>query len=706
MMTASNHRLFMRLSTDSGDYLMNTDGTAEGTLFSKSFNIDDDSGRIYNLINANDTLLFGVASASEDGIWKSKGENNTQGPLSTETGDIANLTSVGSLSYFSANGGVWKTNGFAGGTVRVTDASTPLEFTLGPYSSGSGFFNVNGTLYFQADDGVHGMEPWISDGTAAGTHMVADLHPGAEGSGFSQVVDYNGRAYFAADNGTDGRELWSTDGTAAGTTMISDLPGGGGIGPGNFANVGGVLYFAAEDPHHGHELWRLTDQTAPTLGLGGTITYRENAAAIAIAPHAVVTDADSANFEDGYLQVAITANANANDRIRIQNVGTGPGEIGVVDSQVTYGGVTIGKRTGGFGATPLVVALNHNATPAAVQALVQALAFITLGDAPSTLQRTLSLKVSDGDGGISNVATKTVNVVAVNDAPVLDNSLSPTLPTIAEDTKFPAGTPVWKLLSGAVQDADTGAKRGMAVTAASTFNGNWQFKLSGGAWQAMGDIASNSPALLLPSDAQVRFIPKQDFHGAVKLFYRAWDQTQGSSGGTLTTSGNTGGSKSMSTAFESASIIVTSVNDAPVFDLHTDSTGYQQGSPPITLAPDATVSDVDSPNFANGRLVVTTDTARTTGANVISIGGPFSVVNGDVLLGSTKIGRGGGPSGTGIDMVVVFNENATVSVVQQLVRALKFKSTAPAGPHSVAISVTDGDGRKSNVETMTVNVIQ
>jgi len=73
-------------------------------------------------------------------------------------------------------------------------------------------------------------------------------------------------------------------------------------------------------------------------------------------------------------------------------------------------------------------------------------------------------------------------------------------------------------------------------------------------------------------------------------------------------------------------------------------------------------------------------------------------------LKTAVIGRGGGPSGTGIDMVVVFNENATVSVVQQLVRALKFKSTAPVGPHSVAISVSDGDGLKSNVEVMTVNV--
>jgi ELWxxDGT repeat protein len=104
--------------------------------------------------------------------------------------------------------------------------------------------------------------------------MIADIHPGPEGSGFSQVIDYSGRAYFAADDGINGRELWSTDGTAAGTAMVSDLPGSSGIQPAGFANIDGVLYFSAEDSHHGRELWRLTDQAAPTLGLGGTITYR------------------------------------------------------------------------------------------------------------------------------------------------------------------------------------------------------------------------------------------------------------------------------------------------------------------------------------------------------------------------------------------------------------------------------------------------
>ena len=37
--------------------------------------------------------------------------------------------------------------------------------------------NVNGTLFFDTRDIVHGWELWRSDGTAAGTRLVRDINP-------------------------------------------------------------------------------------------------------------------------------------------------------------------------------------------------------------------------------------------------------------------------------------------------------------------------------------------------------------------------------------------------------------------------------------------------------------------------------------------------------------------------------------------------
>ena len=72
---------------------------------------------------------------------------------------------------------------------------------------------VGNTLFFIANDGVHGFELWRSDGTPDGTMLVRDIRPGL-GSAFGgseMLAVMHDTLYFIANSGEVG--LWRSDGT-------------------------------------------------------------------------------------------------------------------------------------------------------------------------------------------------------------------------------------------------------------------------------------------------------------------------------------------------------------------------------------------------------------------------------------------------------------------------------------------------------------
>ena len=159
-------------------------------------------------------------------------------------------------------------------TARAT-AAQPVPFLVAdiypgvdPVASSSPqhFMLLDGFVLFSADDGVHGNELWRTDGTEAGTSLLADINPGSAPSiTYSDVAVIDGIGYFAADDGEHGAELWRSDGTTAGTWMVKDLnPGASGSNPQLFFAAGSTLYFRASDVASGQELWRSDGSEAGT----------------------------------------------------------------------------------------------------------------------------------------------------------------------------------------------------------------------------------------------------------------------------------------------------------------------------------------------------------------------------------------------------------------------------------------------------------
>jgi ELWxxDGT repeat protein len=267
-----------------GEDLYATDGTAGGTRLLNDFvNASAPDNFLLSSITAVGSRLFFAAddAAHGPGLWVSDGTpSGTRfvkafGALaSTGAGgvDLGNpplltTTAAGNRLFFTtapalpgATGmALWVSDGTAAGTTVLADINPG---NTGPDSfPDTHFAALNGTLVFANGDPAHGVELWRSDGTARGTRLFRDLVPGQASSFPANLAVVNDRLYFSAGAGA----LWSSDGTAAGTREVARFPSqpdGSGLFdniPDAFAVIGNTMVFA-DDDGTATELWR-TDGT-------------------------------------------------------------------------------------------------------------------------------------------------------------------------------------------------------------------------------------------------------------------------------------------------------------------------------------------------------------------------------------------------------------------------------------------------------------
>ncbi len=235
------------------------------------------------------------------------------------------FTEVNGTLFFTADDGIngtelWKTDGTVNGTVMVKDIYVGSD-----NSAPSILTNINGKLYFKAADNTHGREVWISDGTETGTVLLKDIKPGTNsGSQFtSEFFYHNGLCYFTADEGTNGSELWKTDGTELGTEMVKDIyPGSTRSLPHSFHLINGFVLFQADEPSYGREWW-ITDGTGPgTVLLKDIITGTSGS-----DPHSLIEFDGALYFE---------ANMGGGDTQVWKTDGTQGGSVFVFDINSNY----------------------------------------------------------------------------------------------------------------------------------------------------------------------------------------------------------------------------------------------------------------------------------------------------------------------------------------------------------------------------------
>jgi ELWxxDGT repeat protein len=162
---------------------------------------------------------------------------------------------------------LWRSDGTAEGTYLVKDINASGSAFKSPMFRMSSA-DQSDLLFFPADDGIHGEELWMTDGTEDGTVLVDDIRPGFVDSSVQYLTSSGDLVYFRADDGVGGPELWRSDGTEAGTALVKDIREGFNNVQ-QLTDVAGKLYFTAIDPQLGAELW-VSDGTE-----AGTVLVRD-----------------------------------------------------------------------------------------------------------------------------------------------------------------------------------------------------------------------------------------------------------------------------------------------------------------------------------------------------------------------------------------------------------------------------------------------
>lgn len=256
-----------------GPRLWRTDGTAQGTAIVHAFPIEDGYYGAVAVAASGDQLLCLFDSEDSDMVelWRSDG--TAQGVALVKEfrwvtdryfASIHGATAGDGSFVFAADGGSgmepWRSDGTADGTVLLAEINPGATDIFDEYSAiSAAFADLDGTLVFLADDRENQSYLWQSDGSASGTSLI----PGAVTEQFytSSLMPVGERLYYSMYSPEAGNELWELASLDGPGQLVADIhPGTNGSYLEPFAVLDGELILAADDGQHGMELWAPYDE--------------------------------------------------------------------------------------------------------------------------------------------------------------------------------------------------------------------------------------------------------------------------------------------------------------------------------------------------------------------------------------------------------------------------------------------------------------
>ena len=140
---------------------------------------------------------------------------------------------------------------------------------------------------------------------------------------------------------------------------------------------------------------------APVLAVGGNINFTENGLAAAIDTGITLSDSGSPTQQSA--------------TITLTNYVAGQDVLGFVNNGATMGNIAVASNLGGI---LTLTSAGGTATNAQWQAALRAVTYLNTSDTPDPTARNVTITVNDGTS-VSNTLSSTINVTAVDDAPVL-----------------------------------------------------------------------------------------------------------------------------------------------------------------------------------------------------------------------------------------------------------------------------------------------